>query len=510
MTTHPLLARHNLTAILLGFVCCIGLRAADPVEDAIARLREGKLQEGVELLRKALAENPSSQRAAYVLSLTLLDQEQVAEASAIVKKSLSLNPKSADLLQARGDIEFRTGDFPAAEMSYKGGLQVDSKHARAIYGLARVYQCASLNKLAATLYRRAAELDPGDADIAGAYARFSATDAEQQAALEKYLAATRGAVRRRAQSLIAHAALRKFLNGRQTKTLDTPYQSSLIHMQVLLSGHVAKGLALHVGVNEAKPVTLELDTGASGITITRRVAERAQVQKIADMDLSGLGDGRDPTGYVGFAEHIRVGGVEFSNCVVHVSDRAFNADSDGLIGTDLFDRFLITLDFRKREIRLDPLPGPAWDGREPVDRYTGEELKGFSRVFRFGHELLLATMVGESQPGFFILDTGSSQSLISTNVARSVTKVRGEDRFRMKGISGEIKDLKSADQVTLTFAGFRQKTLELLSLDFSGLSRDAGTKIAGILGLPVLVLFDLTLDYRDGLVKFVYNPPPGL
>jgi Tfp pilus assembly protein PilF len=510
MNEHILFSRVNLAAILMGFLFCLGLRADDPVEDAIARLREGKTQEAVELLRKALGENPSSIRGAYLLSQTLLDQEKVSEASEIVQKALALAPASADLLQTKGDIEFRTGTFTAAEMSYKKALQADGTHARAIYGLARVFQCASLKKTAVTLFRRAAELDPGDADIAGSYARFSATDAEQQAALEKYLAATRGAVRRRAQSLIARAALHKFLNGRQTNTLVTPYQPNSIHMEVLLDGRTVRGLALKVGVGDAKAVTLELDTGASGITITRRVAEKAQVVKIADMDLSGLGDERDPTGYVGFAERIRVGEVEFHNCVVHVSDRAFSSDSEGLIGTDIFERFLINLDFRKRELRLEPLPGPAWDGREAVDRYKGPELSGFSQVFRFGHELLIKTLVGESGSGLFLLDTGSSENLIAPEVARSVARVHGTDRFVMNGVSGKVKNLQSANEVTLAFAGYRQLIRDLLSLDFSGISRDAGTEVSGILGLPVLILFDLTIDYRDGMVKFVYNPPPGL
>ena len=510
MIKHILRSRRSLPAILMGFFFCFGLRAADPVEDAIARLREGKTQEAIELLRKTLGENPSSLRAAYLLSQTLLDLEKADEASEIVQKALALAPASADLLQTRGDIEFRAGAFTVAEMSYKKALQADGTHARAIYGLARVFQCASLNKTAVTLYRRASELDPGDADIAGSYARFSATDAEQQAALEKYLAATRGAVRRRAQSLIARAALRKFLNGRQTNILVSPYQPNSIHMEVLLNGRTVHGLALKVGVGDAKAVTLELDTGASGITITRRVAEKAQVVKIADMDLSGLGDERDPTGYVGFAERIRVGDVEFHNCVVHVSDRAFSADSEGLIGPNLFERFLVTLDFRKRELRLEPLPGPAWDGREPFDRYKGPELVGFSQVFRFGHELLIKTLVGESESGLFLLDTGSSESLISPAVARNVAKVRGTGRFVMKGVSGKVQNLQSANEVTLAFAGYRQMIRDLLSVDFSGISRDAGTEVAGILGLPVLILFDLTIDYRDGAVKFVYDPPPGL
>ncbi len=434
----------------------------------------------------------------------------MAESSDVIQKALALTPASADLLEARGDIEMRRGDLTAAEMSYKKALQQDGRNARALYGLGRVFHSASLNKTAAALFRQAHEIDPGDAAILGGFAHYAATGAEQDAALEKYLSTARGEDRRHAQWLVAVAALHKFLNGRKTGTLATPYASNSIHMQVLLSGKQVHGVALPVSVNGAKAATLQLDTGASGLTITRRIAEKAQVQRIADMDLSGLGDDRDPTGYVGFAESVRVGDVEFHNCVVHVSDKAFSSDSEGLIGPDLFERFLITLDFRKREFRLEPLPGPAWDGEEAVDRYNGPELKGFAQVFRFGHHLLIKTLLGESQQGFFLLDTGSGESLISSTAARGVAKVRGEDRFQMKGVSGKIKNLESANSVTVAFAGYRQTVRDLIALDLSNVSRGTGTEVAGILGLPTLILFDMTIDYRDGMVKFVYNPPPGM
>jgi len=498
----------QLACVLLTAGCAV--RAAEPADDAAALLREGKTQEAVALLQKTLAADPKSVRVAFLLGETLLDQQRVDESAEVIHKALALAPNAPDLLQAQGDIEFRQGQIGAAEMSYKKALRQNADHVQALFGLGRVFHAASFNKTAAALFRKAHELDPGDAAIVGSFARFAATDAERQAALEKYLSATRGEDRRRAQWMIARVALAKFLNGRKTDVLVSPYASTSIHLQTLLNGKHVHGVSLAVAVNDARSATLELDTGASGLTITRRVAERAGVQRIADMDLSGLGDDRDPTGYVGFAEKVRVGDVEFQNCVVHVSDKAFSADSDGLIGTDLFDRFLITLDFRKHQVRLDPLPGPAWDGVAPVDRYSGPELKGFSQVFRFGHDLLTQTSIGDAQPGFFLLDTGSNENLISASAAREVTKVRNEDRFQVKGVSGKVNNVKMANEVTAVFAGYRQVLREAIALDLSGLSKDAGTEITGILGLPTLILFNLTIDYRDGAVKFVYDPPPGL
>jgi hypothetical protein len=43
----------------------------------------------------------------------------------------------------------------------------------------------------------------------------------------------------------------------------------------------------------------------------------------------------------------------------------------------------------------------------------------------------------------------------------------------------------------------------------SQLSKSAGFEVSGILGFTIWQNFILTLDYRDGLVKFDYVPPSG-
>jgi hypothetical protein len=46
----------------------------------------------------------------------------------------------------------------------------------------------------------------------------------------------------------------------------------------------------------------------------------------------------------------------------------------------------------------------------------------------------------------------------------------------------------------------------MVAFDHAGLSKDAGTEIGGILGLRMLCLLDIKIDYRDGLVDFAYDP----
>jgi hypothetical protein len=87
-----------------------------------------------------------------------------------------------------------------------------------------------------------------------------------------------------------------------------------------------------------------------------------------------------------------------------------------------------------------------------------------------------------------------------------VTKLRDNNTARVKGISGEVKMMYSADKVTLEFANFRQVNQDLTAFDLSRFSRNAGTEITGIMGMQLLDLFaSISLDYRDGRVKFDYK-----
>jgi hypothetical protein len=207
------------------------------------------------------------------------------------------------------------------------------------------------------------------------------------------------------------------------------------------------------------------------------------------------------------ADTVRIGSVEFADSIVRVSDKKTFPDIDGLIGMDVFSAFLVTLDFPKRMLRLAPLPNYLNDG-EPHDRAITPELKDFTAVYRLGHSLLIPTKVSDSEPVLFIIDTGAGRTLIAPELARQATKVHRDDAHgSMKGISGKVKDMYVTDELVLQFAGFRQRNLDMSSFDFSKLSRANGIEVSGFLGLPLLNLFELTIDYRDGLVKFVYSGP---
>jgi hypothetical protein len=88
--------------------------------------------------------------------------------------------------------------------------------------------------------------------------------------------------------------------------------------------------------------------------------------------------------------------------------------------------------------------------------------------------------------------------------AREAGKVYGDDRTVVKGLSGKAKKVWTADDILLQFAHFRQRNLGMIVAELNNSGKPAEVRMSGIFGLPVLALFRLSIDYRNGLVKFDY------
>ncbi len=142
----------------------------------------------------------------------------------------------------------------------------------------------------------------------------------------------------------------------------------------------------------------------------------------------------------------------------------------------------------------------------PRDRYIAPEMADWTRVFRFGHSILVPTNVNDSKPMLFGLDTGAFANILSVRAGRQVGKVSSDDRLQVRGLNGEVKKVYSSDKATLRFGHLQQPSLEIVTLDLSTLSRHTGTEVSGFLGFAMLRLLEVELDYRDGLVDFKYDP----
>jgi hypothetical protein len=431
-----------------------------------------------------------------------LGNDGVATAWKIAQKALVDAPDSAAAHEFAGEVLFRRGQFAQADSEFKNALGLDQRFALAWWGLGRVAECASMNKTAVEDFHRAYELNPKDPRILVAWMpRLHGQ--ERARALEAYLAAV-GATPESGE-LRQRMELAKALNGREVTVLASPYRAGEIPLRGFVNGatHV-RTYGVEVLVN-GSPVKLVLDTGAAGIVMSRPAAERVGLTRLSDVTVRGIGDNAKGTGgYRALAEHFRIGEVEYRDALVSVTEQSMDGIQDGLIGSNVFSEFLITLDFANGKLRLVPLPGYR-PGEDFQDRVESPEMRDATRVFRFGHILLVPVRVG-SREGLFVLDTGSAGTMMSYDLAAEVSKLNRDDKTALRGLSGRVSDVYQTGNVVLEFAGFAQKNLAMTAIDTWELSHRLGTEISGFLGLPVLDLFTLTIDYRDGLVKFERRP----
>jgi predicted aspartyl protease len=436
-----------------------------------------------------------------------LANDGVATAWRLAQKALADAPESAAAHEFAGEVRFRRGEFAEADAEFKSAVEWNPRDALAWFGLGRVAECASMNKTAVEDFHRAYELNPNDQHILAAWiSRLSGQ--ERIDALNRYAVAMRaaGSDPKELEALRQRNDLAKALNGREAMALVSPYKSTEVPLQAFVSTAThMRTFGLEVLVN-GKPSRLVLDTGASGIVLSRPAAERVGLVRVTDSTVNGIGDNSKMTGgYRAIAERFRIGGVEYSDAVINVADQSFVGIEDGLIGSNVLADFLITLDFAAGKLRLEPLTG-YHPGQEFPDRIAISQMENATRVFRFGHLLLVPVRVGTATNRLFVLDTGAASTLISYELAAAVSKVNRDDKTGLRGLNGKVGDVYQTGNLVMEFAGFEQKNLGMTAFDTWELSHRLGTEISGFLGLPVLDLFTLTIDYRDGLVKFERRP----
>jgi hypothetical protein len=230
---------------------------------------------------------------------------------------------------------------------------------------------------------------------------------------------------------------------------------------------------------------------------------------------------------MGVAKRIRIGELEFEDCMVQVSERRWITGEEGLIGADVFRSYLVDIDSPARKLRLSPLPqrpgeaaattalnaaedagddSETGDAALPRNRYVAPEMENWTRVFRFGHQLLIPTRVNDSSQMLFVIDTGAFANTLSTNAARKSTKVYEDERRVVRGISGKVNRVYTANRAKLQFSHFQQENQDVVTFDLSKFSANTGIEISGALGFNLLRVLEMKIDYRDGLVDFVYDP----
>src|SRR5580704_3235753 len=489
LLSKPILTKLGLILVTIfvpSFVGAISPQETTQPSNAIdqARIlyRKGAFDAAIVKYQEFLRDHPHSPDAYAGLVRVYLKQKNVDLAAQTANQGVA-QADSPRVEVARAEVWFRQGKISEAEKEWVDVINSGYPDAHAFLGLARQRDALAMYRSAKKLIDRAHELDPDDPDIQQAWmgtlsrservqyleaslAGDNNWDPEQRADIASYL----DYLRLRAKQKTNPCRLVSKVAATETpllELLDDPNHLRGYGLAVLLNGHKS---------------SLMLDTGSSGILVKRSIAEHAGISKITETKVMGVGQKGRRDAYIGVADSIRIGALEFQNCPIEVMESRSVAGEDGLIGADVLADFLVDIDFPNEKLRLSQLPkrpgesrpqlalksdddapdddDPAApesspDAKPPdpksldakpgpsssdldrfLDRYISPEMQSYTRVFRFGHQLLVPTTIGKVPYKLFLIDTGSLVNFISPAAAREVTKVHGDSDTTIEGISG--------------------------------------------------------------------------
>jgi len=262
---------------------------------------------------------------------------------------------------------------------------------------------------------------------------------------------------------------------------------------------VNEHIALDVRLNGHGPHRIYCDTGGSNV-ITPDLARELGVVSSGALQGTGTGEGSADVGLAKI-DSIQIGDATIRRQIFAVFDFSSLATLDGspipgLVGYEVFKRFVVTIDYEKRKLTLT---------QPSAFRYAGH-----------GTEVPLAFHGTKAQvqgsidgiPGAFDIDTGSRASL-------DISRPFVEDHDLVKrygarvetisgwGLGGPVRSLL-ARAGTLTLGGIEiPGVVALLSRQQTGGLADPS--IAGNVGAGILRRFTLTFDYPGKRIFFEKN-----
>jgi predicted aspartyl protease len=534
-------------------VCCRGIPAtaatcnvigAHKPSDAEDAFLHSDYDRAVALYQAQLQQKPNDPTLTAGLVEVLLKQQKVTEGDDLVHKALTQNPQSAVLMGALAEVQYRAGTPWLALPTVDASIKLDPCNPQVRLLSANLLRINSYYASAAKEISTAHALDPYNPRTRSRWLDTLPLK-ERISELEAYLASANGEdpeTNRRLQFYLNYLKQREIEPHKACRLVSDTNTAEIPFISLLRDATHIRAFGLDVKLND-HDTRLQIDTGASGLLVSRSVADHAGLKQFSRTEVGGIGSQGNKAAYTTFADDIKIGSLEFKDCAVEVMDKGNVADTDGLIGMDVFSRFLVTLDYPMRKLLLAPLPprpddtnglkptletrGNTSEGESPdnttappspapkpvahgpYDRYIAPEMKDWTHIYRVGHDLLLPASLNNSPPKLFIVDTGAFSTTVTPEVAREVTKVHTQDNLTVHGVNGKVDKVYTADSITFRFANVAQKVDDVVAFATPALSKNLNMEVAGFIGITALGQMTISIDYRDGLMKFAYDANRG-
>jgi len=427
---------------------------------------------------------------------SLLKEDRYEDALDAAGSAVERWPEFARAQVALADALYRRGDFPEAERHYRRAVEIDPRGAAGHFGVGRIRRTLGRYGDAAESFSKAAALAPEVPRYLRTLANHLARREDELALLRRYLELTGqdpvahgGEGESTVRNVQAWIALLEIAGDRPISQM-VKAEPSTVPLQVV------KGQPyLRMTVAGLKNQRFVFDTGATGLTISPRIASRAKLTPIRPFTITGTGARRTETGDLVLIEQIAVGdGIVLRRVPATVREPA--GMEEGLVGPSLFGGFDITIDLKGGRLTFGPA-GAVVAGRiEPF--------------YNVGGEIMITARVN-GVPFNAMLDTGSTSTIIGrATVGRvpDLAMVPGHWTGGVTlGVGGELADRKAILAGTLSVAGRDYPAGGLPVGDLSGLSHALESEVYVILGEAHLDDTPFTISYSDMTVTFAAPAP---
>jgi PDZ domain/Aspartyl protease len=267
----------------------------------------------------------------------------------------------------------------------------------------------------------------------------------------------------------------------------------------LLNNHIY----VDVKLNGKGPFRMLCDTGGLAIVFPK-LAATLGLQPVGALQGGGVGEGAEDVALVKM-DSLEVGGVVLHDPLFAVLpladfDRVEGVEQNGLIGYEIFRRFVVKVDYERSTLTLTLPSAFAYHGDGVVVPFT------------FNEHIPQVQGSIDGIPGTFDIDTGSRSTLDLMGPFVDQHGLHARYAPKMAGVSGwgaggaARSEFARAQVLRLGGVEFDRPVVEL-SLQKKGAFADQ--YVAGNVGAGLLRLYNVTFDYSRQQIIFERNAHTG-
>ena len=410
----------------------------------------------------------------------LLLKDDIQQAEALLAKQ----PKTAETVAFRGEIEFRKGNFADAEAAYKEALKMDSKTARAHFGIGKLDMAKVKPKAALQEINRAIELDPKEpiyrlyaSEAAGMDKKY----AEQRRQLEEYLKLNPKDEDHITEAKAGLEMLKAF-GAEDVAAVHAPDKPAPIHFRKVLNL-----IFTEIMIDGKGPFNVAIDTGATQTVLSEKLVNQIGLQPITSTVVFGIGGAGKVDTKIYKVKELSVGETKVTNVPVGTfNDPLISQIADGILASSIFSDFIMTVNYPASQLELVRKRPPAAPGTETIP------------VWYFSN-LLLMPMEVNGKHGNFIVDTGAVTTVMSHSMAAQLgineNTPGAKVDLGIAGVGGFEGVVLKIPNVTFKTAKNSEVFPQVVAIDLKQISKMIGTEVSGVAGFDLLSDYKVTLDY---------------